>query len=257
MPPKAKSQVEHVDGIHCILNISSRIVVVGTGLVANPERDTFKLKANGGSLAAQVRARPRFALLAAAAADSSSSHKATAAAQPSSSAEDSELEPQRRRLLDRAELQALSYSEQVRLSTCSACAAEPASGVTLVQCAGCGCFFCDVQCDRHGSCPHDSCVGDEDADDEAAAGLGCQCACCQNRLPPPCFDCNSSPCYCPSMVGPGERWINPSYSKPGRRRPLYLNSCGELVECPAPTLHGEAWHVRYAPWVSRHPDHSY
>ena len=50
MPPKVKSQVEHVDGVHCILNIASRAVVIGTGLVANAERDSFKLKASGGSL---------------------------------------------------------------------------------------------------------------------------------------------------------------------------------------------------------------
>ena len=54
MAPKAKSEVAHVDGVHCILNISSRVVVVGTGLVANAERDTFKLKASGGSLADQT-----------------------------------------------------------------------------------------------------------------------------------------------------------------------------------------------------------
>ena len=53
MPPKAKSLVEYIDGVHCVQNITSRVVVVGTGLVANSERDTFKLKA-GKSLADEV-----------------------------------------------------------------------------------------------------------------------------------------------------------------------------------------------------------
>ena len=69
MPPKTKSLVEYIDGVHCIQNISSRLVVVGTGLVANSERDTFKLKV-GTSLADGVRERPKFALFAAAAAAS-------------------------------------------------------------------------------------------------------------------------------------------------------------------------------------------
>ena len=70
MPPKAKSLVEYIDGVHCVQNITSRVVVVGTGLVANSERDTFKLKA-GKSLADEVRSRPKFALFAAAAAAAS------------------------------------------------------------------------------------------------------------------------------------------------------------------------------------------
>jgi len=147
-------------------------------------------------------------------------------------------------------------AEWFRLNTCLACGLEPANGAKLVKCAGCNWFFCDVpHCERRDSCPHDDSMnGDSNADDEAGAGLGCQCVCCQSRLPPPCFDCNSSPCYCPSMVGPGERWVNPEYSEPGSRRPFYMNSMGECVECPTPTIYGEAWHVQYAPWVSRNPD---
>ena len=119
MAPKAKSQVEHVDGVHCILNLASKVVVVGTGLVANAERDTFKLKASG-TLADQVRARPKFALFAAAMAGAAAAidDSSTAAepqppppssAAPSSSAEhEVEIEPapQRRRLLNRDELMA-------------------------------------------------------------------------------------------------------------------------------------------------------
>ena len=59
--------------VSTILNISSRLVVVGTGLVANAERDTFKLKVSpeSPSLEEQVRARPKFAMFAVAAAASS------------------------------------------------------------------------------------------------------------------------------------------------------------------------------------------
>ena len=92
MPPKSK--IEHVDGVHCTFNTKSGIVVVGTGLVSNDKRDTFKLKASGGSLAEQVRARPRFIeyfkpLLAALAdhgAAQSASAAASSAAEPSSPA---------------------------------------------------------------------------------------------------------------------------------------------------------------------------
>ena len=73
MAPKPKSIAKYVDGVHYILNISSRLVVVGTGLVANAERDTFKLKVSpeSPSLEEQVRARPKFAMFAVAAAASS------------------------------------------------------------------------------------------------------------------------------------------------------------------------------------------
>ena len=73
MAPKPKSIADYVDGVQYILNISSRLVVVGTGLVANAERDTFKLKVSpeSPSLEEQVRARPKFAMFAVAAAASS------------------------------------------------------------------------------------------------------------------------------------------------------------------------------------------
>lgn len=67
MAPKKKSDVGDVDGVPYILNIASRVVVVGTGLVSNDLRDTFKLKA-GSSLEEQARARPKFKALVAAAA---------------------------------------------------------------------------------------------------------------------------------------------------------------------------------------------
>ena len=148
---------------------------------------------------------------------------ASSSAQPSPSAEPSlEPEPQRRRLLTSEALQAFRRANWFQCMTCFACAGEPAAGIALVKCTGCDSLFCNVHCERRDSCPHESCLtGDNDADDEAGAGLGCQCACCQNRLPPPCFDCNSSPCYCPSVVGPGERWMD-NYTQPGRPRPRYF-----------------------------------
>jgi hypothetical protein len=62
-----KSRVATVDGVHCSHNISSGVVIVGSGLVGHDGRDCFKLKA-GSTLDEQVRARPKFAALAAAAA---------------------------------------------------------------------------------------------------------------------------------------------------------------------------------------------
>ena len=67
MAPKKKSDVGDVDGVPYILNIASKVIVLGTGLVSNDERDTFKLKATS-SLEEQARARPTFKALAAAAA---------------------------------------------------------------------------------------------------------------------------------------------------------------------------------------------
>ena len=67
MPPKKKSRVEHVDGVHCSLNFATGNVIVGTGLVGHDARDQFKLK-NGSTLEAQVRARPKFKELLAVAA---------------------------------------------------------------------------------------------------------------------------------------------------------------------------------------------
>ena len=65
MPPKKKSRVEQVDGVHCSFNFASGLVIVGSGLASHDKRDSFKLKA-GSTLEAQVRVRPRFKELAAA-----------------------------------------------------------------------------------------------------------------------------------------------------------------------------------------------
>ena len=78
--------------VSTILNISSRLVVVGTGLVANAERDTFKLKVSpeSPSLEEQVRARPKFAMFAVAAAASSNTlHPPSQPPQTSSSGQPS------------------------------------------------------------------------------------------------------------------------------------------------------------------------
>ena len=73
MPPKkATSEVDYVDGVHYSLNLGSKMVCVGTGVVSNNERDTFRQKTTGAdcpSLADQIRGRPKWqAILAAAAA---------------------------------------------------------------------------------------------------------------------------------------------------------------------------------------------
>ena len=54
--------MEHVDGVHCSYNLASRMVVVGTGLVGNKERDNFKLSGeySTAALEEQVRKRPMF-----------------------------------------------------------------------------------------------------------------------------------------------------------------------------------------------------
>jgi len=65
MPPK--SRLEQVDGVECRLNLGTRMVVVGSGLVSNEERITFRLK-SGELLDEAVRRCPKFARLAALAA---------------------------------------------------------------------------------------------------------------------------------------------------------------------------------------------
>jgi len=66
MPPKMRAVVGVVDGVTYSHNVASGIIVVGSGLVSNDRRDTFKLKA-GQTLEAQLRARPKFQDLVAAA----------------------------------------------------------------------------------------------------------------------------------------------------------------------------------------------
>ena len=53
MPPKQKAVVGDVDGVPYSHNLSSGLVVVGSGLVSNDRRDTFKIKADS-TLEAQV-----------------------------------------------------------------------------------------------------------------------------------------------------------------------------------------------------------
>ena len=120
--------------------------------------------------------------------------------------------------------------------TCAACGIESPS---LKACSDYQRLFCDVPCERRGGCPH-VLYDDDDANDEAARDVGCMCACCQQRDPGPCHDCNSGPCFCAIIAGPGKRWINP------RRVPL-------KAECVFPTPQGgeELWSVRYAPWCKR------
>ena len=77
MSPKAKSVAFPVDGVQCSVDLKSRVVTVGSGLVGNEERDRFKLAVGVALeprelLKAQVselaRKRPKFAALAARAA---------------------------------------------------------------------------------------------------------------------------------------------------------------------------------------------
>ena len=73
MPPKkqATAIVDHVDGVHYSLNLSSNMVCVGTGVVSNKDRDTFRQKTSADclSLEEQIRARPKWPSIRAAAAD--------------------------------------------------------------------------------------------------------------------------------------------------------------------------------------------
>ena len=216
MPPKTKSQVEHVDGVHCILNIASRMVVVGTGLVANTERDTFKLKASArsGSLAEQVRARPKFARFV---------HAAAAATSSAETEPPPAQEPKRQRLLDREDMLGVAQRvegapDRARKSRngCAFCLRmgrtfvgvkpelEPEDGIDVVQCASSitryakwsGSQFClplcDVDCERRQPCPYHwgdkVCFHDPSASfryqayAEYAAGIGCRCPCCRRHF---------------------------------------------------------------------------
>ena len=87
MPPKkAVSTTDTVEpeGVPYSLNLASKIVVVGTGVVSNSERDTFKAsqKANAPSLEDQIRGRPKWHSIAAAAHSGSSSNQSAATHQP-------------------------------------------------------------------------------------------------------------------------------------------------------------------------------
>ena len=43
MAPKTKSAAVIVDGVQCSVDLKSRVVTIGTGLVGHDERDRFKL----------------------------------------------------------------------------------------------------------------------------------------------------------------------------------------------------------------------
>ena len=118
--------------------------------------------------------------------------------------------------------------------TCASCDGPPINGKPAVQCPTCGLFFCDVDCTRRMQCPHDGSLCStwlpqsaeaawaelEAQDDNAAAGLGCQCMCCRNRWPPACEACECAPCIC----------------------------ADDGFAC-----NGEAsWKTRYARWISDH-----
>ena len=53
------SDVGDVDGVPYILSIASKVVVLGTGLVSNDERDKFKDQAQASRPPARSRARGR------------------------------------------------------------------------------------------------------------------------------------------------------------------------------------------------------
>lgn len=135
------------------------------------------------------------------------------------------------------------YIDGVRLwsDTCCACdRVQKPLGLALAHCPPCGYLFCNVQCERRGTCPHSALDDDEKADDEAARDVGCKCACCQSRSPPFCYDCSTIPCICAQVVGPGKRWIRPD-------RETYSDSPDR------PTRFGgeELWNERYASWLAR------
>ena len=94
MPPKKPtSEVDYVDGVHYSLNISSKMICVGTGVVSNSERDTFRQKASP-SVAEQIRSRPRWpTILAAAAAKGIPAAVAAVTGVPSSLLQSSQRPP--------------------------------------------------------------------------------------------------------------------------------------------------------------------
>ena len=74
MAPKKKAVAFPVDGVLCSVDLKSRIVKVGSGLVGNDERDAFKLPVAvplepheqlKAYVSERVRLRPKFAGLAA------------------------------------------------------------------------------------------------------------------------------------------------------------------------------------------------
>jgi hypothetical protein len=81
MPPKSETGTVEPEGVSYILNLSTKIVVVGTGTVSHRERDTFKRKA-GPSLEEQIRARPKWTAIAEAAAATISSTGTAEPVQP-------------------------------------------------------------------------------------------------------------------------------------------------------------------------------
>lgn len=183
MPPKkavSTTGTIEPEGVPYSINLNSKIVVVGTGVVSNTERDTFRQKAEP-SLEEQIRARPGFAAIAAAAAMVGSSSIAPLAEASSSGAagdgasSHTTVTAKPAALLQR-EMQALGITSQSARSAdvlpqpevrrppalaaplvCKRCSRTDGhkDGIAVHKCAQCGVSLCSVQCTaRLLACPH-------------------------------------------------------------------------------------------------------
>ena len=233
MPPKkatAQTGKVLVDGVAVpySVDLKSRLVVVGTGVVSNSERDTFRQKASP-MLEQQIKDRPRFAAILAAA--RSPDAAATVASQPSPHSRELDAllatmpppGPPKHLLAVAAAASVDEHGNELdehgnwlcsrcHGPTCAACELcscllQHDAGIAL--CGGCNVPYCNLPCSRRGDCREEGnethqkhydygCFTDTGSgcqDCNAPLGLGCQCACCKRLGPPICADCTpAGPC---------------------------------------------------------------
>ena len=222
MPPKkatAQTGTVTVDGVAVPYSVDpkSKLVVVGTGVVSNNARDTFRQK-ELPALEQQIKQRPKFAAILAAALSTADGQSASAAAsqsrelgalltcmppQPSQQSAPSSTISSSAASVDKHGNPLCSRCRGLVCAACELCSCLLWHDGGVAQCDGCSVAYCDVPCSRRGDCREegnethqkhydygcftDTGIGCHDCN--APLGLGCQCACCKRLGPPICADC--------------------------------------------------------------------
>ena len=210
MPPKkavSTTGTVEPEGVPYSVNLASKLVVVGTGVVSNSERDTFKAsqKADAPSLDDQIRGRPKWQSIAAAQLAKSAAGSANIQSAPQQQLQEQQpfMQPSHPEFQASAETQE-AYLQLARRQTASTLAVPgyrecwvchtsnkecaPAGCARIGSCS-CGVEMCNAPCRRRGVCPSHArwkltgyCMEPDPAMypvyAEVAAGIGCQCACC-------------------------------------------------------------------------------
>ena len=171
MPPKkatAQTGTVTVDGVAVPYSVDpkSKLVVVGTGVVSNNARDTFRQK-ELPALEQQIKQRPKFAAILAAALSTADGQSASAAAsqsrelgalltcmppQPSQQSAPSSTISSSAASVDKHGNPLCSRCRGLVCAACELCSCLLWHDGGVAQCDGCSVAYCDVPCSRRGDC---------------------------------------------------------------------------------------------------------